>query len=146
MSLLGKLLAMFRGDSTAEDPEMADERVAEPDADAEPDPESEGADEEDADGETADDGPEDVPTTDVAEMADPRRSEDGDNTVADRAATPDDHGDAEAEGESESEGDDEGDDDVPTTDVAEMADPRRSEDEDNTVANRAANPDDQRVT
>jgi hypothetical protein len=35
---------------------------------------------------------------------------------------------------------------MPTKAVAEMADPRRREGEDNTVHNRAENPDDQRAT
>ena len=50
----------------------------------------------------------------------------------------------EAEGEeAEEEGDDGG---MSTKAVAEMADPRRRDGEDNTVHNRAENPDDQRAT
>jgi hypothetical protein len=89
----------------------------------------------------------------VAEMADPRRREGEDNTVHNRAENPGDHAEteeaeaeeAEAEGEEEEE-EEEDDGGMSTKAVAEMADPRRREGEDNTVHNRAENPDDQRAT
>ena len=56
---------------------------------------------------------------------------------------PEPESESEAQGEAEEEEEDGG---MPTKSVAEMADPRRSEDEANTVENRATNPDDQRAT
>ena len=91
-------------------------------------------------------------TKDVAGMADPRRREDEDNTVHNRAENPADHAEpeeveeAEAEEAEADEGEEEDDGGMSTKDVAEMADPRRREGEDNTVHNRAENPDDQRAT
>ena len=56
--------------------------------------------------------------------------------------------DVEANEAEADEDEDEAEDDggMSTKSVAEMADPRRREDEDNTVHNRAENPDDQRAT
>ncbi|WP_049936983.1 hypothetical protein [Haloplanus natans] len=140
MGLIGKLLSLFGGGSKTAEPE--------PEPKPEPEEEAEGDEEE----EEADDG---MSTKAVAEMADPRRREDEKNTVRNRAKNPEDHApaeepEAEAEGEdeAEAEGDEEKEDDggMSTKAVAEMADPRRHEDEENTVHNRAKNPDDQRAT
>jgi hypothetical protein len=83
-------------------------------------------------------------------MADPRRREGEENTVHNRAKNPEDHAPAEDEtagDEAEAEAEEEEEEgDMSTKAVAEMADPRRREGEENTVHNRAANPDDQRAT
>ena len=108
------------------------------------------AEEEEAEGEEdEDDGG--MSTKAVAEMADPRRRGGEDNTVHNRAENPADHAEtedeaAETEEAEEEDAEEEDGGDVPTKDVAAMADPRRREGEDNTVHNRAENPDDQRAT
>jgi hypothetical protein len=147
MGLIGKLLSLFGGGSkTAEaesEPEAEPEPEPEPEAEPEPEPEPE-AEEAEAEGEeekAEDDG--DMSTKAVAEMADPRRHEGEENTVHNRAKNPEDH--APAEDEAEAEGDEEEEAEsggMSTKAVAEMADPRRREGEENTVHNRAKNPED----
>jgi hypothetical protein len=144
MGLIDKLLSLFGGGSKTAEPEPEPEDEAEPDeAEPEPEPEDEAEPDEAEDDEAEDDG--DMSTKSVAEMADPRRHEDEENTVHNRVKNPTDH----AEGETDDEAEDdeaEDDGDMSTKSVAEMADPRRHEDEENTVHNRAKNPDDQRAT
>jgi hypothetical protein len=153
MGLIGKLLSLFGGGSkTAEaesEPEAEPEPEPEPEAEPEPEPEPE-AEEAEAEGEEEEAESGGMSTKAVAEMADPRRREGEENTVHNRAKNPEDHAPAEeVEGdEAEAEGDEEEEDDgdMSTKAVAEMADPRRREGEENTVHNRAKNPDDQRAT
>jgi len=106
VGLIGKILSVFGGGSSAADP-------AQPSETAEPEPEP------DHDAET--EKPEPEPDHD-AETEEPETEE--------------------AE-ETEEEEEDGG---MSTKAVAEMADPRRRDGEDNTVHNRAENPDDQRAT
>ncbi|WP_248897639.1 hypothetical protein [Haloplanus halobius] len=136
MSLLDSVLSLFglgKSESASTTPEP------------EPEPEVE---EEEAE-EEAEEGDEAMPTKDLAAAADPRRRDGEENTVANRAANPADHEveEAEAEAEAEAEEEEEGDESMPTKELAAAADPRRRDGEENTVANRAANPDDhERVT
>ncbi|AZH25034.1 hypothetical protein [Haloplanus aerogenes] len=151
MGLIDKILSLFGGggsqssdtsrastpDEAAEAAEAAEETVAEETAEPEA---------EEAEAEEEEEGGDDVPTKDVAAMADPRRREGEENTVRNRAENPPDHAAAEEaeaeEDEAEAEEEDEGGDDMSTKSVAEMADPRRREGEENTVRNRAENPAD----
>jgi len=138
MGLIGKLLSLFGGGSKTAEPEPEE---------AEPEPEEAETDTESEEAEESDD----VATKDVAAMADPRRREGEENTVHNRAENPTDHGEAAGEAEAEAEADeaeaeDEESGGMSTKAVAEMADPRRHEGEENTVHNRAENPDDQRAT
>ncbi|WP_251343912.1 hypothetical protein [Haloplanus halophilus] len=189
MSLLDRILSIFGGGSSAGDPatpsETEEEVEEEPEEEVEEEPEEEVEEEPEEEVEEEpeeeveeepeeeveeepeeDEGPEDVPTKDVAAAADPRRRDGEENTVGNRAANPADHGEAaedaeeedaeeedaeeeDAEAEDAEAEEDEGEDgpeNVPTKDVAAAADPRRREGEENTVENRAANPDDQRAT
>ena len=149
MGLIGKLLSLFGGGSKTAEPEAEPEPEPEEEAEPEPEPEPEEEAEAEGDEEEAEEGG-DMSTKAVAEMADPRRREGEENTVHNRARNPADHAPAEeAEGdeeEAEAEEEEEEDGDMSTKAVAEMADPRRREGEENTVHNRAANPDDQRAT
>ena len=142
MSLLGKILSIFGGESSDEaSTSSKSERDSEPEPerDSEPEPEAEEAE---AEAEEEEEGDENVPTKSVATAADPRRAEDEPNTVGNRAANPEDHESEGAEAEeAEAEEEEEGGD-VPTKTVATAVDPRRAEDEPNTVENRAANPED----
>jgi hypothetical protein len=156
MGLIDKIRSIFGSGSTAAGPappSQSEEPEAEPEEpEAEPEePEAEPeAEEEEAEGEEEeDDGG--MSTKAVAEMADPRRRGGEDNTVHNRAENPADHAEtedeaAETEEAEEEDAEEEDGGDVPTKDVAAMADPRRREGEDNTVHNRAENPDDQRAT
>ena len=92
MGLIGKILSIFGGGSSAADPAppSQSEEPAEP---AEPEAEEPEAEEPEAEAEEAEEEDEDdggMSTKAVAEMADPRRREGEDNTVHNRAENPDD--------------------------------------------------------
>jgi hypothetical protein len=148
VGLIDKILSIFGSESTASGPSQ----LSEPEKPEEPEPEPEEAEAEPEETEEEDDG--DMSTKAVAEMADPRRREDEENTVHNRAENPADHAEpeepeaeeTEVEAEEAEETEGEGDGGMSTKAVAEMADPRRREGEENTVHNRAENPDDQRAT
>ena len=151
MGLIDKILSIFGGGSSAGGPtppsesEETDESAPEPERGAEAEEtEVEGEEAEEEEAEDEDGGG--MSTKSVAEMADPRRREGEENTVTNRAENPADHAEAEEEEAEEEEAEDEDGGGMSTKAVAEMADPRRRDGEENTVTNRAENPDDQRAT
>ncbi|WP_299331179.1 hypothetical protein [Haloplanus sp.] len=98
MSLFGKLLSLFRGGSSADavgsdpGPEPESDPEPEPDPTEAEDPETE-TDGEEAETEDEADEAEDeaMHSGELAAAADPRRDPAQNDTVADRAANPDDH-------------------------------------------------------
>jgi len=161
VGLIDKILSIFGGGSSAGGPtppsesEETDESAPEPERGAEAEEtevEGEEAEETEVEGEEAEEEEAEdedgggMSTKSVAEMADPRRREGEENTVTNRAENPTDHAEAEEEEAEEEEAEDEDGGGMSTKAVAEMADPRRRDGEENTVTNRAENPDDQRAT
>ncbi|WP_338741827.1 hypothetical protein [Haloplanus salilacus] len=88
MSLLGKLLSLFGGGSSADTAETEPE--PEPEATEAPESEAD-ADAEDAESEDEEADDDSMHSGELAAAADPRRDPSEDDTVADRAANPDDH-------------------------------------------------------
>jgi len=86
MSLLGKLLSLFGGGSSTD---AKSEPEPEPEPEPDEEPEAEEGEAEDEDGDEAEDDA--MHSGELAAAADPRRDPDEDDTVADRAANPDDH-------------------------------------------------------